>query len=112
MWKVVNYYRNGQTYPDNASTLYRFEDGRITVQADGKPSADLQYSVDASKTPRHLNVTRHTTNGEQVSPMIFQVKGEDLAVCYAPSGQARPDSFAAAAGGTSTLIRMQRADLP
>ena len=111
-WKVVAFQRDGQAGAYKTDTLYRFADGRATVQVDGKPSADLRYTIDASKTPQQLDLSWRTANGEQLSRMIFQVDGDELVMCYPPPAQSRPTSFNAERGNTNTLIKMRRNNLP
>jgi uncharacterized protein (TIGR03067 family) len=109
-WKAVSIQRDGKPQDIKGSTLYLFQDGRLTVQAEGKPSADMRYAVDTNQSPHHLNLELRTGTETQISQMIYYLKGDNLAICYAPPGGARPIGFALNNGSNNTLIRMRRVD--
>ena len=100
------------TYADEANTLYEFEDKRVVVKTGGQTSADLRYVTDDAQSPGHLDMTWHSEEGEQVSPMIYQIDGNVLSICYSPPGASRPDGLIAASGSPNTLIVLSRHDTP
>lgn len=80
VWQVVSSQRDGKPLGSKGNSLYRFQEGRLTVQTEGKPSADIRSSVDTGETPHNLDLELQTGKGTRLSLMIFQVDGDELVV--------------------------------
>ncbi|MDC0274059.1 TIGR03067 domain-containing protein [Planctomycetaceae bacterium] len=64
----------------------------------GTLGQNYQLHVDPSTTPPQINSALKTDNGNQVSPGIYNIVGNQLRICFAVPGRKRPQGFSAHIG--------------
>lgn len=53
--------------------------GKVTVLDGAFP---CEIKIDPGKEPKHIDITRHLKNGDQILLGIYEIKGDTLKVCY------------------------------
>ena len=107
-WRVEKKEIDARTAKFDTTTIYRFEEEQLVIEAKNTPSADMSYSVDSTTSPHRLDVVLHRPEGDAVSQMIYRIEGDVLTVCYPPAGEPRPSDFTPQAGAKHTVIEFRR----
>ena len=110
IWSVVSMQDNGQKLPSSAAKTLRFEftDKKLTMRVLEQVIAETEYTVDAKKTPKAIDVTYE---GKPTSG-IYQLDRDDLKICLGRSAGKRPIKFTSGADSPSrVLVVLKRGDL-
>ena len=112
-WIPVLMQLNGKKQPDKVAKSIRLTitgDKYNTVVGEEKDEGTLK--VDATKTPREMDITPSVgPNRGKLLPCIYELKGNELKVCYGLNGTERPADFKAGEDtkGVVMLITYKRA---
>jgi uncharacterized protein (TIGR03067 family) len=107
-WRVTAVRRNGAEAVVPGEDRYGFVKGVLTIRTADNPPSRLRYSLDPAQTPKHLDAVLEAGEERQVSPMVYELKGDTLRICYPAPGTPRPTELATTAGDQRTLIVMRR----
>jgi uncharacterized protein (TIGR03067 family) len=101
----------GQPYPEKILKAMKLvvKDGRYIVTI-GEQSDEGTVKVDASKTPKAMDITgtRGPNEGKTILA-IYECKGDTIRVCYDLTGAARPSEFGTKPDTQLFLVQYKRA---
>jgi uncharacterized protein (TIGR03067 family) len=108
-WTIESLVVNGKTDPRVKGTSYKFADGKMTLKGPRGERAQA-YKLDASQKPGAIDMTAQEGPAKGMSVQgIFEVKGDELKMCFPMMpGGARPKEFASADGSLTILISLKR----
>ena len=87
-----------RTVKGNAYTVFRFS----------KAAARGTFTLDATKSPRTMDVTPAGPRKGKPILAIYKLEGDTLTICNAGPGKERPKTFTAPAGSGHTLTVWKR----
>ena len=105
-WVPVVMQLNGKKQPEGVMKSIK-----LTINGDkyntvvGKELDEGALKLDATKMPREMDIT--TSVGENKGkpiPCIYEIKGNELKVCYGLNGTARPADFKAGEDGNGVVM--------
>ena len=107
-WEIVSFTSGQDDVP--AATLKNWRrtvKGNHVVWKDGDQTMiELNIKLDATNTPMMLDSTVATGDGRGDTMLaIYELKGDELRVCFRPPGEARPKEFFAAPAPANCCIR-------
>jgi uncharacterized protein (TIGR03067 family) len=112
-WKVTLHEMGGKKTTEDvnkkADVQLVIKDGKFTISFGGKEAGAGTIKLDASKKPKTIDVT--TTKGPQEGKTmqgIYELKGDDMRVCFAQPGDARPTEFGTKEGSSQLLLGYKR----
>ena len=74
----------------------------------GDKTQEVTFKLDETKNPKELDATE-TTDGQQLVHLgIYELKGDDLKLCYVTFGTDRPTEFTAGPGSRHILTTYKR----
>ena len=104
-WVVVSAQREGKPYRDVKDAKLIFKDNMLIIRRPRDEDAKSTYRVDATKTPRTIDLTEDG----RVSKGIYLLQGDVLKLCISAfSSKKRPDKFSAEKGEGTALIELKR----
>lgn len=89
-WKVTKATRGGKTPPDTEKVTLLITEDEITPQVGDRKEKPAKYKLDASKSPKQIDLT---PGGDMTISGIYEVKGDKLRLCFRRGGGERPASF-------------------
>ena len=107
-WQVTAVRSDGEDTAVPKLDRYVFDKGVLTILTADNPPSRLSYELDPTQDPKQLNLILELGGQRQASPMIFDLKGDTLQICYAAPGDQRPSSLTTTRGDRRTLITMIR----
>jgi uncharacterized protein (TIGR03067 family) len=110
-WKPVSAELAGKPWPKQVldSMKLILKDDQYTVEVGGNKDEGT-VKRDSSKSPKTMDITG--TNGPNKGKtflVIYELKGEELRVCYDLSGKSRPTEFATKPDTMLFLVTYRRA---
>jgi uncharacterized protein (TIGR03067 family) len=114
-WSIESLTINGKSGPVVKGMSYKFTGDKMTLKGPQGERAQT-YKIDPSQKPATIDMTAQEgpAKGKSVQG-IFEVKGDELKMCFPaiPDGP-RPKEFASAEGSKTVLISLKRekADKP
>ncbi|MCA9173548.1 MAG: TIGR03067 domain-containing protein [Planctomycetales bacterium] len=85
------------------------DDGSWLIRVDGKEISKGASTFDATKQPKTIDFTPSEGGGKCERHLgIYEIAENTRKLCFAPTGQPRPDKFAAPAGSKRLLVRFER----
>jgi uncharacterized protein (TIGR03067 family) len=105
-WAGERLVRDGQTLEDDdAQALFRTVKGNAyTVQRFRKKAGAGTFTLDATKTPKQIDIVPDGAAAGVVIRGIYTVEGDRLTMCYAAPKQERPKAFESKEGSAHTLM--------
>jgi uncharacterized protein (TIGR03067 family) len=110
-WATVAMIVDGRMLPEAALRQRRviIIDDRYAVVDGSRTLRRGSFRIDPTASPKRIDTfPADGPNAGQVTPGIYVLTGDLLRLCYAPSGQPRPDDFAAALGSGRWLVTDRR----
>ncbi|HVS40312.1 MAG TPA: TIGR03067 domain-containing protein [Gemmataceae bacterium] len=108
-WEMASIMQNGKdalTPPDKM--LVTIKGGTVTVKI-GDETHTATISVDASKTPKTLDLTfGDGPNKGKTAKAVYEIKGDELKICHGEPDAERPKELAAKEGSDLTLATLKR----
>ncbi len=107
-WQLVSAEKDGKKTPDEVVKKIKIviKDGKHTVYfGEEKLAKEIQFTVDASKTPKR--VTDTLPDGRKING-IYEITGDTLKSCVAEIGKDFPTEFSAKEGTGQTLRIFKR----
>ena len=105
-WVPVLMQLNGKKQPDKVTKAIRLTvsgDKYNTVVGEAKDEGTLK--LDATKTPREMDIIMSIgENKGKILPCIYELKGNELKVCYGLNGTGRPADFDAGKDGEGVIM--------
>jgi uncharacterized protein (TIGR03067 family) len=104
-WACERYVVNGTTLePDDAQAYFRtIKDSSYTVSRYRKKLGAGTFTLDATKTPKHIDITPEGKGKDVVIRGIYRLEKGTFTFCYAAPGKDRPTAFEAKEGSGQTL---------
>jgi uncharacterized protein (TIGR03067 family) len=125
VWELQSEFADGkevQCAPDRIKSLATFQGksevvriivkgtGTIVVLAGPFDEGYFGLKIDATKKPKIIDVTAEEGRAKGETRLgIYEVKGDVLRICQAPSGEDRPTEFSSKEGTGWTLKTFKRA---
>ncbi len=104
VWKVVSAEEGGKPAEESIKT------GNVLIidddfsLYDAKIRRTMRYTIDQTKSPRHIDLDWD----KLVQPGIYELKGDDLKVCYDQTGKTRPTAFKTQDGDKVLFLVLKR----
>jgi uncharacterized protein (TIGR03067 family) len=105
-WVIVSTVHDGETTPSLRRVRVSFRHDTRVVEIGDIAHID-PITVDASKTPKAIDITPNLGKGKTIKG-IYEVKGDELHICSAEPEQDRPQEFSAKAGSGCSLTIYKR----
>jgi len=110
-WEIISFSSGQDDVP--AATLRNWrrtvKGGHVVWKDGDQTMVELDIKLDATRTPRTLDSTVATGDGRGDTMLaIYELKGDELRVCFRPPGEARPKEFFAAPGAGQLLYTARR----
>jgi uncharacterized protein (TIGR03067 family) len=81
------------------------DDQLIAVVA-GEKKTPLSFALDPGHSPKHIDIKK--PHSEESAHGIFELKGDELRLCYGEPGAGRPTEFASKEGEKVYLLVLKR----
>lgn len=111
-WAGDSFTRDGMAFPDDdAQALFRGVKGdRYTMHRFRKKVGSGKFTLDATKTPREIDIQVDAPQGKKVPVIkgIYKMEKGKLTMCYGPPGGKRPAKFEAPEKSGLTLVTWVR----
>jgi uncharacterized protein (TIGR03067 family) len=109
-WRPLSAEFAGEKWPQKVLDTMKLtmEDGKYSVEVGGR-SDEGTVTCDPAKSPRAMDIKG--TNGPNKGKtflVIYELKGDELRVCYDLSGQSRPTEFATKARTQLFLVTYRK----
>jgi uncharacterized protein (TIGR03067 family) len=118
-WKAVSFEMDGRKLPGEITKTIGavFTATMLTTQLRGKDETPSRYTLDPSKSPKHIDLADPSEKGKDATfPGIYSLEGDTLKLCfqgeYKKGGRAprkRPTKFDASEGTGQKLMVFKRA---
>jgi uncharacterized protein (TIGR03067 family) len=107
-WTVVSIEHAGMkdTDEDAKKTTVVFKDGNVILHVAGN-TKKAKITLDPAKKPKTIDMMPEEKR-EKPSLGIYELKGDELRLCFAEDGGERPSEFATRAGSDQTLVVLKR----
>src|SRR5262245_32602086 len=100
-WKLPRYERAGEEKPQLKNDIAVISGGKLTFPALGK---GLPVKLDATKTPKHIDLMNAGSNKRQTWSGIYEIEGDTLKICIQTgSDQTRPQEFTTKGADSSRM---------
>jgi uncharacterized protein (TIGR03067 family) len=107
-WRTTQFEEEGKKEPpDKVNDLvYEFSDDRLRVKRDGKVMVEGTFSLDSSKTPKHIDMLVAGDTGRG----IYKIEMDRLVICFPAfkTNKKRPSDFVTKAGSRTMLAVLER----
>jgi len=104
-WVVVSAIRGGKPLPaEQAKMLSVTFKGDIMTLKDATMTDKVKFELDPKQKTPWINFV----NDEETAPGIYELKGDDLKICWAMPDRDRPTDFAAQAETKATCLILKR----
>jgi uncharacterized protein (TIGR03067 family) len=112
-WNALSYERGGRVAPDETARMIKFsfaDDKMTLLQGIGfTGSKECKFKLDATKKPATIDLSpQEGRNKDKPFEGIFELKGDELRLCFAAPGTPRPKEFVTKAGEPVLLIVLKR----
>ncbi|MCC6419095.1 MAG: TIGR03067 domain-containing protein [Gemmataceae bacterium] len=113
-WSVVVHEADGKkTTPEEArmaESKLVVKDGKYTVVLGDRQRTTGTIRLDAGKSPKQIDaIAADGPYKDQAMPGIYEIKEDEMRICFAQPGKERPKQFSTAAGTGQILLGYKRA---
>lgn len=110
-WKVTEMFHNGQVAPRKIVDIagYVIADGRLYATLNGKKRKDttVSFKLNDTTNPKQIDLTEKDSGETNLG--IYELKGNQLKICFYKSKTMRPKTFQSKSNGPSnSLIVLER----
>jgi uncharacterized protein (TIGR03067 family) len=107
-WQVIAAHYNGQAVPDAVAKERKlvFKGDVFTVFIGADKKRVLKFKLDPKLKPKGFDVISPERN--ETAEGIYELKGDDLKLCYGNPGDARPTEFVSTPDSRLFLLVMKR----
>ena len=93
-WQIVSLERDGKSTDVAKDAVRVIKDDKYTVTPRPGVTIEGTFKIDPSAKPKTIDVTPTTgDNKGKTSLGIYEIDGDALKICWAPSGKDRPTEF-------------------
>jgi len=108
-WSVVSIEHGGEKEPADDIKKYKIViDGNAFTANDGKKDEKATIKLDPDKKPKTIDITPEKDGGKEKIAGIYELKGDELKICFGKPGDGRPTEFASKRGTEQTLVILKR----
>lgn len=111
-WLRIAYESDGRKVAAGTAQRFRLTlraNATYTLHVDNQVVVEGTARLDPAAKPKAIDMTPTTgTSKGQTLRGIYELDGDEYRLCYAPAGQERPKTFAAAAGSGHVLTVYRR----
>ncbi|HYT94389.1 MAG TPA: TIGR03067 domain-containing protein [Gemmataceae bacterium] len=111
-WALIKFDKGKDAPPEKSSMTIRFvfDEERLTVLRDGKTVDETTFTIDASKTPKTINiVSSQGPHKGKSAEGIYSLKDDTLIICMPPPGKPRPTEFKSDPATKTSVLTLKRA---
>ncbi|HEV2947372.1 MAG TPA: TIGR03067 domain-containing protein [Gemmataceae bacterium] len=106
-WQIVDAENDGQSNRDEAKHYtWEIKDNKYTINCDGHFQELWAMRLNSGRITKTIDGT-HDITGKKLMG-IYEIKGDNLRICYDLTGNGRPDSFKAGKGDRRVVYILQR----
>jgi uncharacterized protein (TIGR03067 family) len=108
-WSVASMELGGKKLPEQAVKAIKLinKDGEYVVKAESDDKGTV--TVDAGKTPKQMTIKGvDGPNKGKTMLCIYELKGDELKVCYDMSGREFPKEFKSEAGKLTSMLAVYK----
>jgi uncharacterized protein (TIGR03067 family) len=105
-WEVVAAEFDGAESNNLKGRVLDFGDGEFTAYDGDKKGRTLKFTLDPAADPKQITLDRGGDVGKAAG--IYSVTKDEMKICYAEPGAARPKAFASPAGDKVFLLVLKR----
>jgi uncharacterized protein (TIGR03067 family) len=109
-WLIVSAELGGVRQPPEVATniVLKMADGKYEVTVNGHPDKGT-WKIDPSSKPKTMDITgTEGPNTGRTIPAIYELKGDQLKICYGLRGSPRPADFKSNTGTHEYLVVYHR----
>jgi uncharacterized protein (TIGR03067 family) len=106
-WEMVRVVVDGKEQQEEVTVTLK--DAKYTAQVGDEVVDEGTFKLDPTTTPKSLDIT--PTSGPEkgkTSLGLYEVKGDNLRICFAPEGKSRPKAFESKEGSGDILVTYKR----
>jgi uncharacterized protein (TIGR03067 family) len=94
IWSVVSVSEDGRPFPKPEEFKFQFKDNKILILSKGVTDREMTCTLDPSKSPREINLSRTVDGQVETAQGIYEMSGDSFKMCLIKPGQgARPKEF-------------------
>lgn len=98
-WRVESSKDAGKEDPSTRGFIFTFQDGKLTAK-EGDKIVQGSYKLDASKSPKWINVTLDKTTFLG----IYELMGDTLKICHGKPNDERANEFASTPDSSNRVL--------
>jgi uncharacterized protein (TIGR03067 family) len=112
VWHVQSIVRNGKKAPSSETRgiWFTFKGDKLIIKGNHDDESDdvCTYTIDASKSPKTLDIAGPKSWINNPMLCIYTVIGDELKICYRKTSPGRPTDFTSDQGSENTVIEFKR----
>jgi uncharacterized protein (TIGR03067 family) len=106
-WSLVSFERGDESKPAEEIKKVKITfDGNILTINDGDKDDKATFKIDPDKKPKTIDITPEKEKDKVAG--IYELKGDDLKICFGKPGEERPTKFGPKGVKGQTLIVLKR----
>ncbi|MBI1375304.1 MAG: TIGR03067 domain-containing protein [Phycisphaera sp.] len=108
-WKATSVVTDGKQFEKPETIFFTFDGEKFELKSETRTLKGT-FTLDSSKTPKHLNQYFNDDNGAVLeSKAIYKIEGDTLTICdHRRPSQGRPFEFESTEGSGRTLITLKK----
>jgi len=106
-WEIVAVQSQGQNMQLPGKPTLKFEGNTSTSTVNGKTMEVSTFKLDEAKTPKTIDTTSQAEGGA-TKLGIYQIEGDEMAICVSTKADERPAEFVTKEGDAHTVLLMLR----
>jgi uncharacterized protein (TIGR03067 family) len=112
-WKATAYVEDGEKADrlDKTPIKWAFKGDRVTIIASDQQEFRIKGTFKTAKSGKNIDLSFEGPSGDEKetkAPGIYELKGDQLKICYDPAGKKRPEKFDAPAKSKFVFIIFKR----
>lgn len=114
-WLTVSLVNDGKTLMDEKTpakegptSKLAYDGNNWMVKVADKTVAKGTYKIDATKTPKQIDVLDNSGQNDKTRLGIYELDADTYKYCIAPAGHSRPTEFTSKSGSGNSLVVSRR----